>query len=166
MGRAGQSRGWLLRRDAGDRVGGRDLTVNRIIKRMAVPVGAAIILGSSGFAFMATNSVPLTHAGSGDNTISGYTVSGVSYNYVDDDSDPDLSYIKSVTFTLDHAANQVSAHIKDGTRTSAQPWVPYDSCVTSNNYTWTCSANTGSNADLAYQNGTPAASILHVSAAQ
>jgi hypothetical protein len=135
-----------------------------IVRRVALPIGAAVVLGSSGFAFMAVNGVPGTHAGSGEADISGYNVSNVHYAYVDNDANPEGSYIKSVTFTLDHAASQVSAHIKAGP--GAQPWIPYDTCANTSGSTWTCTASTGMNADLAYHNSSPDASILHVSAAQ
>src|SRR5690242_15269988 len=80
-GRAGQPQRLASSpRRGGTRVEGRDSEVNRIIKRMAVPVGAAIILGSSGFAFMASNTVAQSFVGEGQGDIAGYAVSGTSYH--------------------------------------------------------------------------------------
>lgn len=139
--------------------------MNRIVKRMAVPVGAALILGSSGFAFMAANSVAETHAGAGENTISGFDVSNVSYNYVDVVGNPHLNYIKSVTFTLNHAASRASAQIHLNQNT---PWVPYADCGSPDSgFTWTCSNSSGNAAALAYfPGGSPASDMLNVSATQ
>jgi hypothetical protein len=142
----------------------REQQMRSIVRRVALPIGAAVVLGSGGFAFMAVNGVPGTHVGSGEADISGYNVSNVHYTYADVDDNPELSYIKTVAFTLDHAASQVSAHIKAGP--DLQPWVPYDNCVNTSGSMWTCSASSGHNAALAYHNGAPDASILHVSAAQ
>lgn len=76
--------------------------MNRIVKRMAVPVGAAIILGSSGFAFMASSNVDASHAGSGVGVVGGYNVSDITYdtaaNYGGD------AYLVSVSFSLDNPA--------------------------------------------------------------
>jgi hypothetical protein len=138
--------------------------MNRIMKRMAVPVGAAIILGSSGFAYMAVNAVPESHAGAGESAISGYDVSGVSYKYIDNPGNPHLNYIKSVSFTLNHQASRASAQIRDNQNT----WVPYTDCGSSDGgYSWTCSNSTGAAASLAYfPGGAPASDMLNVSAAQ
>lgn len=91
--------------------------MNRIMKRVALPIGAAVVLGTTGFAFMASNAVPQTFAGAGEGQISGYTVSNITYNtfaaYGGD------AYVKSVTFTLDQPAkaSNVGAYIdaNDGT---------------------------------------------------
>ena len=137
--------------------------MNRRMKRLAVPMVAAAVLGTTGFAFMATNTVAATRAGAGENVISGYDVSGVTYNYVDNFGNPHLNYIKGVTFTLDHAAARASAQINN-----SQTWVPYTDCHSGNGgYTWTCENSTGSAANLAYfPGGSPAASMLNISAAQ
>jgi hypothetical protein len=51
--------------------------MNRIMKRMALPVGAAIVLGSSGFAFMASNAFTNDiGAGEGVNNVAGYVTNG------------------------------------------------------------------------------------------
>ena len=46
--------------------------MNRVMKRMALPVGAALILGSSGFAYMASNGVERSYAGEGHGEIAGF----------------------------------------------------------------------------------------------
>jgi hypothetical protein len=140
-----------------------------IVRRVALPIGAAVVLGSSGFAFMAVNGVSGTHAGAGEAVISGYNVSDVHYNYIDNPGNPHLNYIKSVSFALDHKASRASAQIHINQNT----WVPYTDCGSSDGgYSWTCSNSTGQAADLAYfgstigQGGAPAADALNVSAAQ
>ncbi len=76
--------------------------MNRIVKRMAVPVGAAIILGSSGFAFMASNGVEGSSLGEGQGGISGFQVSDISYytsggdlTYVNFNADPYAAHTSS-----------------------------------------------------------------------
>ena len=90
--------------------------MNRTIKRVALPIGAAALLGSTGFAFMAANSVQQTFAGNGGNVISGYTVSDVRYDLVDDAFAPfeaEQESIQRVSFTLDKPAQTVRAYIND-----------------------------------------------------
>jgi hypothetical protein len=129
--------------------------MNRIMKRMALPVGAAIVLGSSGFAFMAQATVPETFAGQGQNVIDAANVSNVHYavhdhgvNYIDND-------ISSVTFTLDKApvnGQTVYAVIQDGntnnhnypgTTSNSGNYHKYANCVLdsggSTGATYTCS---------------------------
>jgi hypothetical protein len=76
--------------------------MNRIMKRMALPIGAAIVLGSSGFAFMASNSVAASYAGQGQSDIAGFSVSNISYHsdggnftYVNFDADPNGAHESS-----------------------------------------------------------------------
>jgi len=135
--------------------------MNRTIKRLAIPLAGAAVVGSSGFAFMASNTLTGdNYAGNGRAAISGYTVSGVHYNYVDNAGNPNLDYIKSVTFTLDHKASRASAQINNN-----QTWVPYTACSSADAYTWTCANSTGAAASLNYPGGSPSAADLSVSAA-
>ena len=135
--------------------------MNRTLKRLALPVGAAAILGTSGFAFMATNSVDQTYAGQGRALISGFSVSNIHYAFVNDTgNNPNLDYIKSVSFTLDHHANTATADIRNN-----QSWVPYHACSSSDGYTFTCANSTGSAANLNYPGGSPSASDLSIDAA-
>lgn len=145
----------------GDRVEGRDTTVNRIIKRMAIPVGAAIVLGSSGFAFMASNTFAhsASFAGEGSQSISGYTVDNVHYitgKYVEKVSGYEIT---GVTFTLNAAASpdNVYATVSSGGRGYA-----YDGCTEDSAGVWTC-VNPYNNLTLAQVDG---ASSLTVVAAQ
>lgn len=69
--------------------------MNRTMKRLVIPAAAAAILGTSGFAFMASNSVAESFAGEGSATIAGFQVSNISYHqsegaltYVNFDADP------------------------------------------------------------------------------
>lgn len=111
--------------------------MNRIVKRMAVPVGAAIILGSSGFAFMASNTFvhSASFAGEGSQTISGYTVDNVHYmtgKYVD--SVPGYE-ITGVQFTLNAAASPDNVYV---TVYDAKGGHAYDGCNVSPAGLWTC----------------------------
>lgn len=107
--------------------------MNRTIKRLAIPAGAAAILATSGFAFMANNSVPETFVGSGSDTISGYAVSNVHYVL-----DPSSLKIDAVQFQLNHAADpdNVRASIED-TKGHA-----YNDC-SQDAGTWTCAFSGG-----------------------
>lgn len=53
--------------------------MNRIIKRLAVPLSAAAVLGTAGFAYMASNTVDPSNAGQGTGVVSGYHVYDVHY---------------------------------------------------------------------------------------
>jgi hypothetical protein len=119
------------------------------------------VLATSGFAFMASNTVGTSYAGQGRGAIAGYTVSDVHYAFVNDTgNNPNLDYIKSVTFTLDHHAGSATADINNN-----QSWVPYHDCSSSDGYTWTCANSTGAAANLNYPGGSPSASQLNVDAA-
>jgi hypothetical protein len=64
----------------------------------------ALVFASTAYAMAASNTLAdAGKAGDGNNGISGYDVTGVSYNL--DTTDP--SYIESVDFTLDSAASDV-----------------------------------------------------------
>jgi hypothetical protein len=74
---------------------------------MACALGAAM----AGSAFTASNTVPNGALGQGANTISGYTIAGISYS--PDGSNP--SNIDSVSFTLSPAsASSVSVQLVSG----------------------------------------------------
>jgi len=65
------------------------------MKKIILVVLVAILI-AVGFAYAAANTVPVTGAGDGTNTIAGYKVTGVHYNL--DTTDP--SMIASVDFML------------------------------------------------------------------
>lgn len=53
--------------------------MNRTLRRIALPIGAAALLGSSGFAFMATNVQQASSAGTSSNSVNGYNVNDIHY---------------------------------------------------------------------------------------
>lgn len=135
--------------------------MNRTVRKLALPIGAAVVVGTSGFAFMAQSTVAPSYAGQGRGSISGFNVTDVHYAYVDNAGNPNLDYIKSVTFTLDHHASRASAQINPNQAT----WIPYADCTSGDGFTWVCSNSTGQAASLNYPGGSPSATQLSVSAA-
>lgn len=79
------------------------MTRNR--KRYALAALLAFVVATASFAFAATNTVGNSYAGIGSGTVSGYSVSSVSWNL--NDSDP--STVDSVSFTLNASATEVKA---------------------------------------------------------
>ena len=111
--------------------------MNRIMKRAALPVGAALILGSSGFAFMATNTGLVSAAGNGSNVISGYNVTDIHYKLVPDAFSPfeaGQESIQRVTFTLDKPATTVRAYVND----KVFPVCGTPTANAGGTFTWTC----------------------------
>ena len=111
--------------------------MNRIMKRMALPVGAAIILGSSGFAFMASNTFvhSASLAGAGSQTISGYSVDNVHYltgKYVNQVGGYEVT---GVQFTLNAAASPKNVYVNVYDDNGGHA---YDSCSVSSAGLWTC----------------------------
>ncbi|MEJ5313743.1 MULTISPECIES: hypothetical protein [Anaerolinea] len=78
--------------------------------RVAYAVVFALILAALTFAYAAANTVPVTYAGDGSSTTSGYTVSNV--HYVLDTTNP--ANIAQVTFTLDAPATDVRIQLVTG----------------------------------------------------
>lgn len=73
------------------------MSVSRIINRRTAVLGLLlVILATAGFGFAASNDVPASSAGDGMDTISGYTVTGITYDL--DDTDPGM--IAGVGFNL------------------------------------------------------------------
>jgi len=72
--------------------------MNRRARRRLLILGgiAALVFAMGGYAFTASNTVPNATLGQGSNTISGYTVSSVSYAL--DSSNP--SNVDSVSFSI------------------------------------------------------------------
>jgi hypothetical protein len=71
----------------------------RRIYKILLAVAALLILSTTAYAFAASNTVPTTNAGDGENTISGYSVTNVHYNL--DAGNP--SNVATVTFTISPA---------------------------------------------------------------
>lgn len=115
--------------------------MNRIIKRLAVPLSAAAVLGTAGFAYMASNTVPNTNAGAGSATISGYTVSHVHYTLMDHGVAHAAvdAQVKAVSFDL--TADNPGSGLPPTTlwaslKTDLTPnniWARYDDCVVNGN---------------------------------
>ena len=87
---------------------------------------AAILVAVGAYAFTASNTVPATNAGSGSNTISGYTVSNVGYTL---NSDP--TKLDAVTLTLDKAAGTVKIQVD----TTGGAWY---ACTHLTGFNWSC----------------------------
>jgi len=84
--------------------------IGRWTRRVGV-VGAAGVLALGAYAYTAANTVPNSSAGSGSGTISGYTVSNISYTL--DSTTP--TDVDAVSFTIaPTAANTVRAQLVNG----------------------------------------------------
>jgi len=100
----------------------------RKIRRL-LPVAFAAALATSGFAYMANNTVDPSNAGLGSQTISGYDVHNIKYTSDNAAVDPKVT---QVTFTLSHTtgADASSAYAEIG-------GVQSSACTVSTG-TWTC----------------------------
>ncbi|HMP38869.1 MAG TPA: hypothetical protein PKA05_00670 [Roseiflexaceae bacterium] len=89
-----------------------------------VAIGIALVLATAAYGFAAANTVPDARLGDGAGTVSGYTVTNVTY-YLDA-ADPGL--LERVTFSLDAAATTVRGQLVAGgawytaTNTSGLNW--------------------------------------------
>jgi hypothetical protein len=87
--------------------------MNAKIKRLAIPAGVAAVIGTTGFAFMANNAVDASSAGQGQATVSGYTVSGITYSTEQGWGKPAPTYsVSTVKFILTSAATSSPANGK------------------------------------------------------
>ena len=103
----------------------------RSLRIFAVVVGVLVLAGMF-YAFAAANVVPETGAGVGDDTISGYTISEVTYTL----NDTDPTTIEAVGFSLASTADA-------GVPTTVKAQVINDTgsfyaCTTSDDTTWAC----------------------------
>jgi len=89
----------------------------------------ALALTTTAFALADSNTVTTSKAGDGSAAVSGYAVTGVTYNL--NSSDPSL--IDSVAFDLDAAATNVAAGIADSSANEKYS----DACTASGTH-WTC----------------------------
>lgn len=115
--------------------------MNRITKRLALPVVAAAVLGTSGYAFMASNSVPDTFAGQGQGVINPANVTNVHYTIADHGSNYVDEEIRAVSFTVDKAAvsgqtiyavvqdGSTNNHYYPGTTSNSGSWHKYAVCT-------------------------------------
>jgi hypothetical protein len=80
--------------------------MNRTLRKVAIP-GVGLVLATSGFAFMASNTIGVSHAGSGEAAVAGYAVSGITYTidtgHIGAFSENSAN-IASVSFVLDNPA--------------------------------------------------------------
>lgn len=146
--------------------------MGRLTRRIALWGGAAAV-ASGGFAFMASNSVAASKAGTGAGVVSGYNVSTVHYALVTQPDVPGGSYIQQVSFTLTSAAT--AGNVKawftgspiGATTTNTNDFVSgFYSCTTTtgSGFKWNCQ---NPNVINGFQwAATGAASLLHVSAGQ
>lgn len=117
--------------------------MNRIMKKLVLPLGAAAVVGTAGFAYMASNTVQTSYAGDGTGSISGYVVSDVHYNLgsnylgLGNGQYP----INSVSFTLNHPATTAYATIGDPTHNGGGR--VYNHCTSTDPYHWTCAFSGG-----------------------
>jgi len=86
-----------------------------------------VALAAGTYAFTATNTVPSSNAGSGSNTISGYTITNVQYQL----NATTPSDIDSVSFTLSAPASQARVKIVQASST-------YTTCSISGGTSVTC----------------------------
>ena len=77
------------------------MSIHRVlsIRGIALVLGA-LMISVAAYGFAASNVVPETGAGDGSDTISGYTISAVTYE-LEGGVDTDPSTIEQVSFTLD-----------------------------------------------------------------
>jgi hypothetical protein len=87
----------------------------------------AVVTATGAYAFTATNTVPSSAAGSGNGTISGYTISAIAYQL----NATTPSNIDSMTFTLSANATTVKAKVVSGSTT-------YTNCTVAGGVNATC----------------------------
>ena len=107
--------------------------------RSIVILIVALVFASTAYALAASNTLAdAGKAGDGSNSVSGYTVTGVTYNL--DAGNPSL--IASVEFDLDAAASSVAASLTDASSNETFA----SGCSNSGNH-WTCTFGTVSALD-------------------
>ncbi len=97
--------------------------------KIAFLVVLVFTLAAATYGFAASNTVPETRAGEGNNTISGYVVSNVDYTLLQGDP----TQFSSVSFDLDNAADEVYVGIGSTTKTY---WTDCGNGGSGNS--WTC----------------------------
>jgi len=114
---------------------------NSRLFRSVIILIVALVFSSTAYALAASNTLAdAGKAGDGSNTVSGYTVTGVTYNL--DAADPSL--IASVEFDLDASASSVAASLTDASSNETFA----SACSSSGNH-WTCTFGTVSALDAA-----------------
>lgn len=117
-----------------------------IVRRVALPIGAAVVLGTGGFAFMASNTVAVSYAGAGGNAIGGYHVTDIHYVTHQETAH---GVIDAVDFNLDHPADpaNLEAFITDNTGGGGVQYYPKCSAISGggNLYRFECASITPDN---------------------
>jgi len=104
---------------------------SRMFRSIAILM-VVLVFASTAYALAASNTLnDAGYAGDGNNTISGYEVTGVTYNL--NAGDPSL--VASVEFDLDAAASDVQASLTDLLPVPTETFA--DSCSNSGTH-WTC----------------------------
>lgn len=86
------------------------MMINQWTRRIGA-LGVAGVLAMGAYAYTAANTVPASNAGTGAGTISGYTVTNVSYTQ----NGTDPRNLDEVTFTISPSdADEVNAQLVDG----------------------------------------------------
>ncbi|KPV48929.1 hypothetical protein SE17_35435 [Kouleothrix aurantiaca] len=112
-------------------------------KRLIGMFGLVLLLSLAAYGFAAANTVPVSSAGDGQNTISGYTVSSVTYTL----NSTTPSTIDSVSFTITPAAGgNAPANVKAKLVSSSSTWT---SCTNTSGTTWSCAPSGGVSASSA-----------------
>jgi hypothetical protein len=75
--------------------------------RLVAPIGLTLLLGASAYAYMASNTVSPSSAGVGVGVITGYRVSGITYDLSQAAGDPDN--LLNVAFMLTPASGNLPA---------------------------------------------------------
>lgn len=102
----------------------------RAVRRKGRFLGALMVAGvvaTGAYAFTASNTVPPSNAGSGNGTISGYTVSGIAYTL----NATTPTDIDSLAFTLNASATTAKAKIVSGS-------TAYTTCTIAGGVNVTC----------------------------
>ncbi len=79
-------------------------------RRFAIAAAAAALSSLAAYAFTAANTVPTSNAGSGSGTISGYTVSNVSYTL----NTTNPQNVDQVAFTISPTTGTVKVQLVSG----------------------------------------------------
>lgn len=109
--------------------------VSPLINRRTAILGLLlVILATTGFGFAASNTVPASSAGDGDETISGYTVSNVTYQLAADPAN-----LAGVSFSLSGGARFPAAgNVKAKLVQSSNTWFNCTTVGASLPATYTC----------------------------
>lgn len=118
------------------------MSFSRMLRpRNFVVIVFAIVMSGAVYGFAAANTVPVSGAGDGQNTISGYTASGVTYTL--NSSDP--SKIDAVKFALAGAAGVPAPTTVKAQLVASGAW--YSCSLVS--ATWSCDTTASGGASVA-----------------